>query len=1251
MKYKTLITFTSTLVTTLITPAQSVDPVTELISQFTLSEGAEIAAYDPTTETAFVTSGEGLQVVDMSDPANPSEGPLILPSSFGFENVTTNDITSVAVGSGRTAGFIAISIPAATVTDNGCVLILTNTGAPLECLETGALPDMVTFTRDGSKLLVANEGQSAGEENEPLIFPNPEGSVTIIDFSDGLISPEISTADFSAFDIAPEGVRVFSTFSNNASIDFEPEFISISSDNSTAYVTLQENNSVAVLDIASATFTDILPLGLKDHSLPGNGLDASNRDNGINIQNWPVFGMYMPDALDTYVVNGETFFVTANEGDSRDFDVSRGADLVDGDLTNGEVDPTTDQATLDALADDAQLGRLEFSNIDGDTDEDGFIEVLQAFGGRSFSIWDSAGNQVYDSGDDFAQITAELTPDIFNSDESDPDEFDDRSDDAGPEPEGITIGNLNGKTYAFIGLERVGGVMIYDISDPASPSFIEYRNVPGDQGPEGLAFINPDESPTGEAFILVTNEDSNTLTTLSFNPPFSLTLLHNNDGESSIFPDVDPALGTGADSEFGGAATFVTLVDQERAAAINSVMLSSGDNFLPGTVVDAGIAASVPFSPVVDYNANLINEIGYDALAIGNHDFDLGPDFLADFIGVTIDVPFLSANIDFSPEENLQTLVDSGRIARSTIIAVSDEQVGIIGAITEGLAAITNQGDVIISAVEAAVEAEVASLESQGINKIILVSHLQGIAQELALIGNITGVDVVIAGGGDEILDTGDGANLLPTDVNNVFGTYPLIEKDESGEDVYVVTTPGNYRYLGRLEIEFDSAGNVLNISDNSELVRNARVDGLTEDADTLTNVVTPVENFISTAVVVANSDVELDTSRPNIRAIQTNMGAIAADAMLVASENQAAELNLNDDYIIALTNGGGIRTDRLYPVGDLTDQTIANIFPFGNTINAVTGMTTIELLSVLEHAVASVEFASGQWGHIAGFTISYNPAAQGQTTVETSADSGVFTIDTPGERIVDVFLSDGTQIVANGIITSIGSSLTYTFVTNNFILGNGDRYPLGTILEDTYTEFPNVVIDNFGDANGDGEIDYADVAQSYLSGLPDTDSDTIPNITIAQYAEESVINRIVATDPTLGADQDEDGINDAWEQLLIDTLGDDSVSTLADVDATTDFDNDGTLDIDQFLADIGSVISENSITITNSGFLNGFFFIDVETGTSGLKVVSSNDLEQPFSEVSNVIPESDENNLPIRFLIPEAQLNPGKDFFRVIEE
>ncbi|GEM_PF-445493 len=1217
---------------------------------------AEIGAWDPATERFFVTNANdnSIDVIDLSDPTAPNRIQQISLNAYG------SGVNSVAVSN----GVMAIAMESGSPGVNGQIVFLnTGTYAFIAAKTAGDLPDMVTFSPDGSYVLAANEGEPSAD-----YMTDPEGSVTLIDISGGIVPAipmQIGFSDFNAGQPRagelPADVRISGPGASVAQ-DLEPEYIAVSPDNAKAFVSLQENNAMAIIDLATGTIDAIVGLGAKDFSQPGNGLDADKNDDTGLIEQLPIFGLFQPDAVAAFNLAGNRYVISANEGDGREY----GSYTDETDLKGVTLDAGVfDAGFISRAGDTDDIGDLKIIDGLGNTDADPELEEVYAYGARSFSIWNGTdGSQVYDSGDLLEQITLQAFPANFNA-SNDDNAIDDRSDNKGPEPEAVTTAEIEGRTYAFVGLERMGGVVIMDVTNPAAPTQADYINnrdfgeapgtaAAGDLGPEGIVIIPASESTavSGNPLMVVTSEVSGTTTvfelaqalandpqlpdledtqlvrptwdwdevdgatsylvslnggpelpvmgtqytapsdlvpglhslavtavdadgtrsatvssevTILAPAPLTLTILHNNDGESSIFPDIDAALGAAPNDEFGGAATFVTLVDQEKAAAATPIMLSSGDNYLPGTVVDAGIADSVPFSPVVDYNAALINEIGYDALAIGNHEFDLGPNFLADFIGSTSSVPFLSANLDFSNEARLQDLVDNGRIAKSTLLNLNGQVIGVIGATTENLAAITNEGDVVIGAVEAAVEAEIAAMQLVGVDKIILISHLQSLNEELTLIGNISGVDVVIAGGGDEILDSGDTSNLLPSDVGNVQDTYPIVAKDENNDDVFVVTTPGSYRYLGRLVIDFDAMGvGTLNGGVTSELIRNARADGLTEDADTLTNVVNPVEAFIASAVVVAESEVDLETSRPNIRVIQTNMGAISTDAFVAATLNDA-DFTQSDDFVLGLTNGGGIRTDRLYPAGDVTDQMINNIFPFGNDVRVITGMSTDELLQVLEHAVSGVEGVSGRWAHISGFTFSYDPTAAPQTTAETSNGSGVFDIDMDGERVVDVFMADGTQVVDDGVITAAGMASTYALVTNGFILDNGDRYPLGTVVGDTYTPFSNMLVDDFGDFDMDMDVDYADVVNWYLSNLPDVQGDSDSDITASQYAAGTVVNRIVALDPGKGADLDMDGIDDHWEQLLIDALPDDAVDGLDDVTASSDFDGDQVSDLKEF--------------------------------------------------------------------------------------
>jgi 2',3'-cyclic-nucleotide 2'-phosphodiesterase (5'-nucleotidase family) len=460
-----------------------------------LGEGsAEIVAHDPDTQRLFIINAEAgsIDIVDISSPDTPMKVGAIDVNSI--DGTPTGGPNSVAVAN----GIIAVAVEAETVTDPGRVAFFDANGALIGAVTVGALPDMVTFTPDGTKLLVANEGEADNGVD-------PRGSVSIIDISGGIASATVTTADFTGFDadqaaLEAAGLRIFP--GKTLSEDVEPEYITVSSDGTTAFVTLQEANAVAVVDIEAATITEIQPLGLKDYSLEGNGLDASDRDGGINIETAPVFGMYMPDAIASYEANGQIYYVTANEGDARSED-ARVKDLT--------LDPTAFPNAAELQQDDS-LGRLEVSTIDGDTDRDGDYDQIVAYGGRSFTIRDADGNVVFDSGDLLEQITARFTPELFNANDGDPAEFDTRSDAKGPEPESVVIGEVNGETYAFVGLERAaGGVIVFNISDPADVEFVQYIVTADDIAPEGLAFIAADDSPTGTAMLAVSNEVSGTV--------------------------------------------------------------------------------------------------------------------------------------------------------------------------------------------------------------------------------------------------------------------------------------------------------------------------------------------------------------------------------------------------------------------------------------------------------------------------------------------------------------------------------------------------------------------------------------------------------------------------------------------------------------------------------------------------------------------------------------------------------------------
>ncbi|KAF7600450.1 MAG: alkaline phosphatase [Candidatus Dactylopiibacterium carminicum] len=490
------------------------------------ASSAEITAYDPLSKRLFVVNGAlgTVDVLNLADPTAPTLISSISTASFGSG---LGGVNSVAVHD----GVVALTIEANPKTSNGIAALLRASDlVTLGTASVGALPDMLTFTPDGKTLLVANEGEPSSYDQSDSI--DPEGSISVIAL--GPLGPTVTSvsmtatqAGFTAYNsqidsLRAAGVRIFGP---NASVaqDLEPEYITVAADSSKAWITLQENNAVAELDIASKTITAIRPFGLKDHSLAGNGMDVSDEDGGENTNNGtpaikirtvPVKGMYMPDAIASYTVGGETYLVTANEGDAREYDGF--AEKVRVRAHCDSLDATAFADAANAIR-DSNLGRLKITanynggSIDTGKDTSGTCTALYSFGARSFSIWKTDARQVYDSGDEFEQRTQALSNVNFNA-SNDNDKLDARSTAKGPEPEGVVLGHFGGKTYAFIGLERVGGVMVYDITTPAAPAFVTYVNPrageTGDRGPEGLAVVPAADSPNGKPLLIVGNETS-----------------------------------------------------------------------------------------------------------------------------------------------------------------------------------------------------------------------------------------------------------------------------------------------------------------------------------------------------------------------------------------------------------------------------------------------------------------------------------------------------------------------------------------------------------------------------------------------------------------------------------------------------------------------------------------------------------------------------------------------------------------------
>jgi DNA-binding beta-propeller fold protein YncE len=378
---------------------------------------------------------------------------------------------------------------------------------------------------------VANEGEpNAG------YTVDPPGSVSVIDLrfvQNPLDGAELQalgivrTADFAAFnaeidDLRAAGVRIYGPGADVAH-DLEPEYIAVAHDGQSAWVSLQEANSIGVLDLSdlgAPYFSGILPLGLKDHSLDANKLDPSDQD-GIDIGTWPVKGMYQPDAIASYAIKGKTYYVLANEGDDRnDFldpdETARVRALIDA----GQV--ASSVGDLAMLRNNANLGRLTVTTAQVPRNAAGQMTELHVLGARSFSVRGDDGKLLFDSGDDLEQLTAAELPTRFNA-SNDNNTLDDRSDNKGPEPEGVTTGKIRGRTFAFVALERIGGIATYDVTNPSEARFVDYINTRNfsvsptapppsvtDSGPEAVAFISADDSPTSKPMLVVGHEISGT---------------------------------------------------------------------------------------------------------------------------------------------------------------------------------------------------------------------------------------------------------------------------------------------------------------------------------------------------------------------------------------------------------------------------------------------------------------------------------------------------------------------------------------------------------------------------------------------------------------------------------------------------------------------------------------------------------------------------------------------------------------------
>jgi 2',3'-cyclic-nucleotide 2'-phosphodiesterase (5'-nucleotidase family) len=626
----------------------------------------------------------------------------------------------------------------------------------------------------------------------------------------------------------------------------------------------------------------------------------------------------------------------------------------------------------------------------------------------------------------------------------------------------------------------------------------------------------------------------------------TLTLLHNNDGESSL-----AALGYGVGEdvtlEVGGAPAFKSVAEREIADAHaqgNSVLtVYAGDSFLASAV----LACSSPEDPASDapvYDAIAQSQMPYDVHVFGNHEFDYGPDFLARYIagfgseGMSLDQPFISANLDFSAEPAfadwidedgmIETPVTDGRVIGATAIVTdpeTGEQFGVVSATYDQLPIISSPRDVAVSEAVPAVQAGIDALTAAGVDKIIFVSHLQGIDADTEALAQLSGVDIAVAGGGDELL-VNDESQLLPgEDPEDIYGEYPLYATDADGNDVPIVTTAGNYKYLGRLDATFDADGALTGIVAEASYPRRVIpleqepagiieelgiTDAVASDTGIIETVLTPLDACLAelASTPVAISEVVLNVDRgqydpgegvfaPGVRASQTNGGTIIADAFLAAYDAYAGSSGLEprsaDNLVVTLQNGGGIRQNAgpVLPVGGnpgdpITQLDTLNVLPFLNTVVAVQDLSAEDFAASLQTACES----RGGGGFMQASGVSYTCDYTGDTVM--LRDVAIDTGDGGAVTLVD---ADGT------VDTSVGP---VDVVTNSFTASGGDGY-------EAFGAADSVTLR----ADDDSQVLYERAFREYLEGFPPGE-DGVPVISADDpaYANELGDGRITLIDP-----------------------------------------------------------------------------------------------------------------------------------------
>ena len=1000
---------------------------------------AEIVSYNPDNGKAYVVNGQAgvLNVVTVN-----ADGSLTTEESIQVQNLidgfTYGDMTSVAADTVN--GHVVIALQAADYAAAGRIAVLDYDGNLLKSYETGVQPDMVTVSSDGKWILTADEGEP--REGYGAGTTDPAGSVTLVNTE----TDKVKVIGFSGFDstaLAEQGI-LFNKVDGqilSAAQDLEPEYIALNADNSKAYISLQEANAIATLDIASGEFTSIKSLGFQDLSTDANSADLVEDGGYAAISYENAVGVRMPDGISTFEVNGTTYLATANEGDAREW-----GDFINeakADLTDSEGNAVEKVRVLDH---DVTAGLDENTNY--------------LFGSRSFSIFNAETMElVYDSGNDFERLTADYLSWWFNSSNDDID-IDSRSAKKGPEPETVTVKQLGDRWYAFVGLERIGGIMVYDVTNPFGASYVNYINtrdfsgeIAGDVAPEGLAFIAAEDSPSGSPVLLAACEVSGTLAAYTLS------------GSAVPAPE-DPA------SE-GAVVLYTNDVHcaadgYSYLAAYRAQLIEDGYDVITVDVGDAiqgeAIGSTSEGAAIVD----IMNTVGYDYGVPGNHEFDYG---LERFLEIaTGDAP--EAQYEYLSSNFVDLQTDETVLAPYDIVEMNGEDVAFVGISTpETYTKSTptyfqdENGNFIYSFSEDTfydtIQDAVDNARAEGADRVIAVGHLgiEGTTEgwkSTDVIANTTGIDAFIDAHSHETIAENEYANadgeMIPlTSTGTKFANFGVMTLNDDGTYTTELVSPSSVD----VQSSDAAASAYREVQD--------KVDGYNEELAYLN------EKLGTSEVELTINDTD-DVRR--IRNGETNMGDFVADAYRTMTGAD-----------IALVNGGGIRDS--IAAGDVTRKDLMDVNPWNNEM-CVIRATGQQILDALEHGARMNPEECGGFLQVSGLT--YEIHNYLESPVITDSMEIFQEIDGTKERRVQNVIIGGEALDPNKTYTVAGSCYTLQEQGDGFSMFQGaevveeEGLPVDSeMLISYFTEElgGKVTAEQYGNPLGDGRITILTEAQT----------------------------------------------------------------------------------------------------------------------------------------------------------------------------